>query len=161
MGVEWVKDDKDAKYLSLYQNMSLRNTLMPSQASKKYPKGLPYDYSCPSVKQDVIKRRLCSSCGLYFGTIKANTLHKASCRVTEVRTENVTERVRPMRIAARRQRELLCVMALQEMEWVSMDDVDIEDFDIENVVDAENEIGGTPIIDTDRITPIWSDDTEE
>ena len=33
-GVEWVKDDKDAKYLSLYQNMSLRNTLMPSQASK-------------------------------------------------------------------------------------------------------------------------------
>ena len=88
-------------------------------------------YSCPSVKEDVIKRRLCSSCGLYFGTIKPNTLHKASCRVTEVRTENVTERVRPMRIAARRQRELLCVMALQEMEWVSMDDV--EGFDIENV----------------------------
>ena len=44
---------------------------------------------------------------------------------------------------------------------VSMGDVDIKGFDIENVVDAENEIGVTPIIDTDRITPIWSDDTEE
>ena len=32
-GIEWAKDDKDATYLSLYQNISLQNALMPSQAT--------------------------------------------------------------------------------------------------------------------------------
>ena len=57
-GIEWAKDDKDATYLSLYQNISLQNALMPAQATKKFPKGIPYDYSCPSVDQDTIKRRI-------------------------------------------------------------------------------------------------------
>lgn len=63
-GIEWAKDDKDATYLSLCQNISLRYTLMSNQATKKYPKGIPYNYSCPSVKQGLIKRRICSYCGL-------------------------------------------------------------------------------------------------
>ena len=133
---------------------------MPNKATKKYPKGIPYDYLCPSVKQNVINRRICSECGLYFGTIKAKTLHKASCRVTEGRFEGDVERVRPLRIADRRQRELLCLMPFQEMELVSMDEVDIENFDLENMADAQNEIG-TPIIDTDEVAPIWSDETED
>ena len=45
-GIEWEKDDKDATYLFLYQNISLQNALMPAQATKKFPKGIPYDYSC-------------------------------------------------------------------------------------------------------------------
>ena len=43
--------------------------------------------------------------------------HGASCRVTEDHIEKTTERVQPLRVAARRQRELLRVMAFQEMEW--------------------------------------------
>jgi len=114
---------------------------MPDRASKKFPKGIPYDYSCPFVKH-VIKRRVCSHCGLYFSSIKAKTLHGTSCRINEGPTQNETERVRPLRIAARRQRELLCVMAFQEMEWALMDDVDAEDFDPENIVNnAENDYG--------------------
>ena len=55
-GIEWAKDDKDATYLSLYQNISLQNALMSAQATKKFPKGIPYDYSCPSVDhQGMIK----------------------------------------------------------------------------------------------------------
>ena len=38
-----------------YQNISLQNALMPAQDKKKFPKGIPYDYSCPSVDQDMIK----------------------------------------------------------------------------------------------------------
>ena len=92
-GIEWAKDDKDATYLFLYQNISLQNTLMHAQATKKFPKGTPYDYYCPSVDQDMIKRRMCSHCGLYFSSLKAKSLHGASCRVTEGRIKNRQERV--------------------------------------------------------------------
>ena len=46
--IEWAKDDKDATYLSLYQNISLQNALMPAQATKKFPKGIPCDYTTNS-----------------------------------------------------------------------------------------------------------------
>ena len=48
---------KDPKCCSSFQSSSLQNALMPAQATKKFPKGIPYDYSCPSVDQDMIKRR--------------------------------------------------------------------------------------------------------
>ena len=87
-GIEWVKDDKDLTILSLYQNISLENALIPAQGTKTFPKRIPYHYSCPSVDQDMIKRRMCSHCGLYFSSLKANSLHGASCRVSEGRIEN-------------------------------------------------------------------------
>ena len=161
-GIEWAKDDKDATYLSLYQNISLQNALMPAQATKKFPKGIPYDYSCPSVDQDMIKRRMCSHCSINFSSLKAKLLDGASCRVTESRIENTTERVRPLRVAARRQRELLCVMAFQEMERALINEVDAEDFDLSNISDDENESEfGTSVFDTDEVVSIWSDETED
>ena len=135
---------------------------MPAQTTKKFPKGIPYDYSCPSVDQDMIKRRMCSHCGLYFLSLKAKSLHGVSCRVTESRIENTTERVRPLRVAARRQRELLCVMGFQEIEGASMDEVDAKDFDLSNITDDENENEfGTPVFDTDEVVPILSNETED
>lgn len=68
------------------------------------------------MKQDLIKQRICSNCGLYLGTIKAKTPYKASYMVTEGLNENEIERVQPLRNAACRQRELLCVMRFQEIE---------------------------------------------
>ena len=53
-GIEWAKDDKDTTYLSLYQNISWQNALMPAPSTKKFPKGIPYDYSCLSVDQDMV-----------------------------------------------------------------------------------------------------------
>ena len=70
--------------------------------------------------------------------------------------------MRPLRVDARRQRELLCVMAFQEMQWASVDEIDAEDFDLSNVADDKNENEfGTPVFDTDKIVPIWSDKTED
>ena len=110
----------------------------------------------------MIKRRMCSHCGLYSSSLKAKSLHEASCRVTEGHIENTTEHVGPLRVAARWQRELLCVMVFQEMEWASMDEVDAEDFDLSNITDDENENEfGTPVFDTDEVVPIWSDETED
>ena len=136
--------------------------MISAQVTKKFLKGIPYDYSCPSVDQDMIKRRMCSHCGLYFSSLKAKSLHGASYRVTEGRIENTTERVRPLRVAARRQRELLCVTVFQEMEWALIHEVDGEDFDFSNVTDDENESEfSTPVFDTDEVVPVWSDETED
>ena len=133
---------------------------MPAQATEKFPKRMPYDYSCPSVDQDMIKRRMCSHCGLHFSSLKAKSHHGAGCRVTEGRIENTTEHVRPLRVASRRQRELLCVMAFKEMECASMDEVDAEDFNLSNITDDENENEfGTLVFHTNEVVPIWSDET--
>ena len=161
-GIEWEKDDKDATYLSMYQNISLQNALMPAQTTNKFPKGIPYDYSCPSMDQDMIKRRMCSHCGLYFWFLKAKSLHGASCRVIEGRTENTTERVQQLKVDVRRQSELLRVMGFQEIKWASMDQVDAEDFDLSNIINDENENEfGTPVFDTDKVVPVWSDETAD
>ena len=109
----------------------------------------------------MIKRQMSSHFGFYFLSLKAKSPHGASCRVTEGRIENATECVRPLRVAARRQRELLCMMPFQEMEWTLIDEVDGEDFDLSNITDDENEREfGTPVFDTDDVIPFWSDKTE-
>ena len=79
----------------------------------------------------------------------------ASCRVTESRIENTTDRVRLLRVTARRQRELLRVMTFQEMESASINEDDTEDFDLSKIIDDENENEfGTPVFDTDEVVPI-------
>ena len=43
--------------------------LIPTFVQWKYPLGIPYDAINPAVKGD-LKNRMCSICGMYFGTIK-------------------------------------------------------------------------------------------
>ena len=155
-GIEWAKDDKETSYISLFQNIALQASLTPKQAIKKFPKGIPYDYSCPSTK-DVLTGRLCYHCGLYFGSIKSNVNDSSYCRTkAEASTAVVTRKVRPQRVAARRQKELLCAMAFQELKWHAIDDVDF-DFD-DNQVDISEVApkSGTPVIED--IQPVWSSD---
>ena len=77
-------------------------------------------------------------------------------------TLKMQQRVRPLRVAARRQKELLCVMVFQEMAWASIEKADAEDFDLSNITDEENENEfGTPVFDADEVVPIWSDETED
>jgi hypothetical protein len=91
---------------------------------KKF-KLLPYDYACPS-QQTILTRRCCSECGLYHASLKSLKQHNLGShkRMTAV------ERCRPVRIAARRQRELMCVLKRnlldedEEIEWLSEDEVD-------------------------------------
>ena len=35
--IEWAKDDKDTTYLSLHQNISLQNALMPTHLQRNFP----------------------------------------------------------------------------------------------------------------------------
>ena len=71
--LKWVKGDSEAHYLSLTQNIAMKDQLN-SAIIKKYPI-IPYDYSCPSV-QPHLRRRICSDCNMYFATFKELDLHK-------------------------------------------------------------------------------------
>ena len=70
---------------------------------------------------------------MYFGTIKMMSKHCWSCMHVDDNTEskdtldveqNVAERVRPLRIAAIWQQETLCVLEMQEIEWMALDDTE-------------------------------------
>ena len=93
-GIEWAKKDQGATYLRLFQALTLSESLIPKRATRKFRKGIPFDYSCPSVP------------------------------TTSAVVSVPREKVRPVRIAARRGRELMCVMEIQEWEWQDIDDVD-------------------------------------
>ena len=154
-GIESAKDDKDATYLTLYRSISLQNALMYAPATNKFPKGITYNYCSPSVDQHMIKRRMCCHCGLYFSSLKAKLPHGTSCRFTKCRIENTTEPAQPLQVAASRQRELLCVMPFQEMEWAFTDEVDAKDFELSNITVMKTKANLVLVFDTDEVIPIW------
>ena len=62
-------------------------------------------------------------------------------------------RRRPQRIAARCQRDYLCVFQFQELEWVEYDGVDTEGLIILEVSSIEP---GTPVIESQELC--WSEE---
>ena len=67
----------------------------------------------------------------------------------------VAERIRPIRVAARRQGEFLCALAYQELEWFAIDDVDAEGLEIP---DEYVSASGTPVFDNIAEKPQDFDD---
>ena len=63
-----------------------------------------------------------------------------------------TKPVKPQRITARQQRELLCVIEMQEREWLSIDEVDLDGYGglrFERILEDIHQvrsISGTPIL---------------
>ena len=57
------------------------------------------------------------------------------------------------RIEAHRQKELLCAVAFQELEWHAIDDVDFNG--VENDIPEITHRPGTPALD--NIEPVWTD----
>ena len=174
-GIEWAKDDKEASYLSLFQNIALNGSLLPKHANTKFPKGVLNDCSCSSTK-DSLTDRVCMYCGLYFGNLKSKQNHSSYCQTKESRAvgdeyfgiikskqnhssycqtkesraggdeqHSGTRKVRPQRVAAHRQKDLLCAMEFQELEWHAVDDVDFNDAEayIPEIVHES----GTPVLD--------------
>ena len=127
-GIEWAKDNKEASYLLLFQNIALNGSLLPKHTNTKFPKAVPYDCSYPSAK-DTSTNHVCMYCRLYFGRIRSKQNRSSYCRTMELcaagdEQHGRTRKVRPKRVAARRQKELVCAMASQELEWHAVGDVD-------------------------------------
>ena len=93
---------------------------------------LPYDLYCPSVQTELIERR-CKNCNLYFASkvmVKNHhAVHKKTAAASIV--EPIVRQVRPVRIAARRQRELMAIIARKENET----DIEVAEWIDESLLD--------------------------
>lgn len=145
------------KFLPLFMRIAFRGEV----------ENAPYDKYCPSVKDDV-KKRTCDTCGIYFPSVVMLHSHQRDSHRTKP-TEAVQYKVirhfkiptyfllrfllimlfmqvRPIRIAARRQRELMILMNKEDSEeWMDEEFVDCRDITI-------------PKNDTNPAVPILSDD---
>ena len=143
------------KFLPLFMTIAFRGEV----------ENAPYDKYCPSVKDDV-KKRTCDSCGIYFPSVVMLHSHQRDSRrkkPTEAVQYKVRHfkipthfllrfllimlfmQVRTIRIAARRQRELMVLLKDDSEEWMDEEFVDYQDLTI-------------PKNDTNPVVPILSDD---
>jgi hypothetical protein len=98
-------DEVSGTFLPLLQRLSVR--LAPVNGFDDL-ECLPYDFCCPTAKS-YITNRTCSICKLYFSSNAMVAEHKRKLH-PRIKT-SIVPRCRPVRIAARRQRELMAIIA--------------------------------------------------
>ncbi len=91
-------------------------------------------------------------CGLYYASITSLKGHQRQCGVQEI-----VPRVRPTRIAARRQRELMAIIALNEAEdaeWLDEEDVDT----VGMITPSDEQLSSSiPLVNiNDHLHNVWS-----
>jgi len=141
---------------SIFPSLFLLKSVHPSMLPRSVAsfKLLPYDAYCPSVQSQLV-RRMCSKCGLYHASLASLNAHLKQCGVAQQAV-----RVRPVRLAARRQRELMVVIAHNEdedVEWLDEDMVDVTGLaEIQKQVDTAK-CGQIKVVDTTaRLTSPWT-----
>uniref|UniRef100_UPI00358F8CD5 uncharacterized protein n=1 Tax=Myxine glutinosa TaxID=7769 RepID=UPI00358F8CD5 len=158
-GLQCCPDDGNAQFPSLFVHLVIGNGVIPARAKKKFAKGLPYDFACRSL-QNELQRRICGNCGLYHASIKSVSAHSCICREKSSPTMPTTlqiavQRVRPQRVVAKRQRELMCViryMETEELEWFDEDVVDMDGLGIPPHISVSV---GTPLLPPETRRAPW------
>lgn len=151
------RKDGSAKFLTLTQALSF----FPSE-------NLAHDFFCPSVSEEAIKQRTCSTCKLYFSSAvnlkKHASVHK--------KTERVKRKVR--RVISKRLNELLvediaddlnedvvhniCKELNPNLAWVSSDEIDINGMSFPN----NDEQASFPILTIEQLLEEpWIEITDE
>jgi hypothetical protein len=96
---------------SLFVSQSLKlDDLIPRSA--KVHKVIPYELYCPSI-QSSLNDRVCKTCHLYFASLVMLRSHVAQNKKMDAQA---SKKIRPTRVAARRQREMMGILANQENE---------------------------------------------
>lgn len=96
-------DEKDehAKFLPLFQNLSLKVIESVDHTSFKE---IPYDFYCPSVQSE-LSSRICATCNIYFASKKV-ALH-AKCLKHSIKKKSSSLKLTS--IEANRKKESLCI----------------------------------------------------
>lgn len=156
-GLIFDENEKSKAYPSLATTLCLEGSILSDAQRRQFPLGIPYDYACPSLDKEVLTRRQCQKCGVYHSSIRSATTH---AKIHKNIPPPMNARVRPVRIAARRQRELMCLVANQmnledaEYEWINEEFVCYP-----SGLDAIPELhfqAGTPVVAT--VPPQWEED---
>ena len=116
----------------VYQNLN-RDAILPR--SVKGFKVLPYDLYCCSVQSQLLER-VCKVCSLYFASkvmLKNHTVVHKTAAAPSINLP-INTRQRPVRVAARRQRELMAIIVNQENGPEDVDWIEEEELDLEGIV---------------------------
>ena len=147
-----VADIPKQQFSPLFLTIQLGNAVLPTRTLCNFPKGIPYDFGCPSLQEELHKR-ICLKCGHYTATVVS--LNKQLKVCSKKGREVPCIKVRPVRLAACRQRELMCAikyLETTELEWYDEEHVDttgLEEPPISTI------LTGTPIIPVEDRSPIW------
>lgn len=128
-------DTRDYKFPSLFVNLALSSEILPMNA-KSFKKN-PYDLYCPSV-QKILSRRIYNKCSTYSSSIVRSMIHQRTVCEKKVDEKKVDgkkvdfPKLRPVRTAAKRAREVLAVMIQnEELEWVDEDYIEFDSSQLE------------------------------
>ena len=162
------EDMECGNYLSLFQNLSMGEAMLPNMAYEKFPHEIPYDFSCPSMNTR-LPSRTCDTCGRYFGSKSTFDLHcyyihghgKGEDHVTNnfmIQKQN-SDLIKPERILIRRGSEILCLVKTSvntdEYDWYRDDEVDDSLLNMECVSEALVKSGIKLYTEKER-SYIWS-----
>ncbi|KAG7163378.1 hypothetical protein Hamer_G004515 [Homarus americanus] len=138
----------------------LDKSVLPARAVKNFPKGLPYDLVCRSLKKE-LQKCIYGTFGKYFASVKSMTSYikkHCSSRSSHSVVSTPTERLRPQRLVAKRQREFMCVVKYlekEEYEWHMEEELNTEGLEMPTEIRANK---GTPIMTVQSREPVWQED---
>lgn len=117
-------DGSSHKFPSLFAATMMKLDQLLPRSSKGF-RSIPHDLYCPSI-QKVLNDRVCKSCHQYFASLVMLKSHQAEHKQAAL---SVPKRVQPKRVAAKRQRELMVIIANEEngesVDWMDEEDVDL------------------------------------
>ena len=157
------------QYLSLFQNLSMGEAMLPTMTHEKFPHEIPYDVSCPSMKTR-LHSKTCDECGRYFGS-KSNLdlhyyyIHGQGMGVDHVQKNSMipkqnSELINPERILIRKGGEILCLVKTSvntdEYDWYRDNEVDNTLLNIECVSEPLVKSGIKLYTEKER-SYIWSE----
>lgn len=128
-----------------FSSLLLRLSLKTKPACKNF-KQIPYDYFCPSIKSN-LSQRICNICGLYHASCKSKDLH---IKETHKKSSVPVPKLRPVRVAAKRARELMIILkdketGAEDSEWVDESEVDC---DFSSTIQENDQSNSFPVIES-------------
>lgn len=142
-----------------FPSLFVLNSLQIDQIlQKKAYKTIPYDLYCPSLK-DVLKERVCSTCGLYFASAVMLRDHKKIHKnISEL--HKTGKKIRPDKVVTKRQKECMVVIVHGEdkdCEWIDEEELDANS-DSNILSEASTDADICPIIGTEHhLQNPWSE----
>ena len=146
------------KFVPLFQSLALKVTDILPRSARMF-RILPYDFYCPSANASLLEKT-CKVCNQYFASSVILKKHMVIHRHSSLNSQIPMKNIRPVRIAARRQRELMAVIAQEEDDDEIVEWFEEQDLELDGLIEPEEDIEtvAMPVFSTDSHLQLpWED----
>lgn len=146
-----------SNFCSIFVSNCLNFDQMLPQKFKEYLLLIPYDLYCPSV-QYKLKSLICNVCGTYFASIVMLTAHTKAIHQKVISSPMI----RPIRIVAKRQNEIMAIVAINEVgdedcEWIDVENIAVEESALAKMSVEQNY--PTPVVTMEQhFNKLWEEE---